>query len=163
MGQLSQHYWWPGMRRDIASWCHQCLCCATRNVGKQVRPFFTPVPVSGPFDRVGIDVLQLPKTKQGNRYAVVFCDYLTKWPKVYTVPDQTALTIAKLFVERIVSRLGVPSQLLSDSGPAFLSKLVYENCRLLGVEKINTTAYHPQCDGLIERLNRTLIDILSKM
>ena len=76
--------------------------------------------------------------------------------------DQTALTIAKLFVEQIVCRHGVPAQLLSDCGAAFLSHLLTEICKLLGVEKLNTTAYHPQTDGLVERFNRTLTDMLAK-
>ena len=92
--QLSRHYWWPGMRKDLDTWCRACLKCATRNVGRAVKPRLTPIPVGGPFDIVGVDVLQLPKTKRGNKYAVVFIYYLTKWPEVYAVPDQTAPTIA---------------------------------------------------------------------
>ena len=67
------------------------------------RPPLTPIPVAGPFDRVGVDVIQFPKAQSGKQYAVVFVDYLTKWPEVFATKDQTALTIAKLFVEHIVS------------------------------------------------------------
>lgn len=80
-------------------------------------------------------------------------DYLTKWPEA---EDQTAPTIAKLLVEGIVSQHGVPTNLLFDRGPSFLSKLVLGVCEMLGVEKVNTSAYHPQCDSLVERFNRTL-------
>ena len=158
--ELSRHYWWPGMRAEIAHMCRSCLTCAVRNVGRPVKPPLTPIPVNGPFDRVGVDVLQLPKTRQGNRYAVVFMDYLTKWPEVYATPDHTAPTIAKLLVERLISRHGVPRQLLSDRGPSFLSKLMLEICRVMGIDKANTSAYHPQTDGLVERFNRTLTDML---
>ena len=72
----------------------------------------------GPFDCVGVDVLQLPKTKRGNKYAIVFMDYLTKWPEVFTAPDQSTPTIAKLLVEELISRHGVPNQLLSDRRPS---------------------------------------------
>ena len=92
----------------------------------------------------------------------MFADYLTKWPEVFATSDQTVLTIAKLFVEQIVCCHGVPAQLLSDRGAAFLSRLLMEICELLGVEKLNTTAYHPQTDGLAERFNRTLTDMLAK-
>ena len=159
---LARHYWWPGMRADITSWCRACLPCATRSVGKSVRPPLTPIPVGGPFDRVGVDVLQLPKTSRGNRYAVVFVDYLTKWPEVYATRDQSAPTIAKLLVEEVISRHGVPRQLLSDRGASFLSRLMLEVCSVMGVKKINTSAYHPQTDGLVERYNRTLTNMLAK-
>ena len=73
----------------------------------------------------------------------MFVGYLTKWPEVFATSDQTPLTIAKLFVEQIVCHHEVPAQLLSDRGAAFLSHLLMEICELLGVEKLNTTAYHP--------------------
>ena len=91
---LSCHYWWPWMRADLTAWCRSCLKCATLSVGRPVRPPLTPMPVGGPFDRIGVDVLQLPKTQAGNRYAIVFMDYLTKWPEVFATPNQTAPTIA---------------------------------------------------------------------
>ena len=60
-----------------------------------------PIPVNGPFDRVGVDIIQFPRSQSGKKYAVVFMDYLTKWPEVFATEDQTALTIAQLFIERI--------------------------------------------------------------
>ena len=89
-----------------------------------VRPPLTSIPVGGQIDRVGVDVLQLPITKRGNKYVVVFVDYLSKWPEVFATQDQTTPTIAKLLVEEVISRHGVPRELLSDRGPAFLSKLL---------------------------------------
>ena len=147
------------MRVDLTKWCRSCVRCATRGVGRPVRPPLTPIPVAGPFDRVGVDVLQLPS---GKRYAVVFMDYLTKWPEVFATADQTALTIDRLLVEEIICCHGVPNQLMSDRGPSFLSKLVLEVCSMLGIKKLNTSAYHPQSDGLVERFNRTLTDMLAK-
>ena len=97
-----------------------------------MQPPLTPIPVSGPFHRVGVDVIQFTKSYSGNRYGVVFVDYLTKWPEVFATSDQTALTIAKLLVKQIISRHGVPTQLLSDRGAAFLSHLFTEVCKLLG-------------------------------
>ena len=70
--------------------------------------------------------------------------------------------MAELFVEEIVCRHGVPGQLLSDRGAAFLSRLLKEICIFLGVKKTNTTAYHPQTNKLTERFNRTLTDMLAK-
>ena len=103
-----------------------------------------------------------PLSFNGNTYAIIFSDYLTKWPEVFPSPDQKAETIARLFVEHIVSHHGVPDKLLSDHGQNFMSELIGEVCKLLGAKKVNTTRYHPQTDGLIERLNRTLTSMLSK-
>ena len=80
-------------------------------------------------------------------------DYLTKWPEVFAVPIQTEATIACLLVEEIVSHHGVPTEILSDRGKAFLSSLMKEVVKLLGIHQCNTTAYHPQTDGLVESPN----------
>ena len=76
-GQLSKHYWWPRMGADISGWFQGCLVCATRQPGKAVKPPLTPIPVEGPFHRVGVDVIQFVKSHSGNQYAIVFTDYLT--------------------------------------------------------------------------------------
>ena len=96
-----------------------------------------PIPVGGPFHRVGVDVLQLPLTEKGNRYVVVFMDYLTKWPEAFAVPDQKAETISRLLVEEIVCQHGIPEELLLDRGTNFLSSLLQEVCKLLEVKKLN--------------------------
>ena len=70
--ELRRHYWWDGMRRDVTHWTRGCIVCSTRSVGRAVRPPLTPIPVAGPFDRIGVDVIQFPKTSRGNQYAVVF-------------------------------------------------------------------------------------------
>ena len=161
-GQLAKHYWWPGMRADIVKWSRACMVCATRQLGKPVHPFLSPIPVSGPFDRLGVDVIQFTSSSKGNKYAIVFMDYLTKWPEVFPAKNQNSLTIARLLVEHIIPRHGVPTQLLSDRGTAFLSKLMVEVYKLLGLKKVNTTAYHPQTDSLVERFNCTITNTLWK-
>ena len=160
--ELQRHYWWPRMWSDINHWNKSCLTCATYGRGQSVHAPLTPIPVSGPFDTVVIHVIKFPHSIEGNQYAVVFMDYLTKWPEVFTVPNQTAATIARLLVEEIVSRHGIPTEILSDRGKAFLSSLMKEIVKLLGIQQTNTTAYHLQMDGLVERFNRTLTTMLAK-
>ena len=88
-------------------------------------------------------------------------DYLTKRPEVYATKDQTSLTIAELLVRNVTSHHGVLIDLLSDRGTTFLSKIMIEVYKLLGIKKSNMTAYQPQTDGLVERFHRTLTDMLA--
>ena len=120
-GHLARQYWWPKMRTDVREWCQTCTVCASRNVGRTTKPLLMPIPVQGPFDHEGVDVIKFSKSAQGNQYAVVFMDYLTnwKWPEVFTVPNQTSLTISHLSVKLFITRHGVHAELLSDSGRAF--------------------------------------------
>lgn len=91
----------------------------------------------------------------------MFVDYLTKWPEVFATSDQTSLTVTELLVEYVISRHGVPSELLSDWGTAFLSKIMLDVYRLIGICKTSSTTYHPQTDGLVERFHHTLTDMLA--
>jgi len=113
--KLNRHYWWPIMRKDIALWNQGCLVCGTYNPGWTMRP---PITVVGPFDCIGIDIIQFPHSHDGNQYAIVTMDYLNKWPEVFAVSDQSASPIAKVLVEEIVSCHRVPAEILSDRGRA---------------------------------------------
>ena len=151
------------MKADVRRHCRSCLVCASRKGGKRTfKPPLQPIPVGGPFHRVAVDILKLPLTSNGNHYVAVFMDYLTKWPEAFAIPDQKAETIAPLFLEHIVCRHGIPEELLSDRGANFLSNLIQEICQVLGVKKINTSGYHPQTDGLVEKFNATLISMIAK-
>lgn len=99
----------------------------------------------------------------GNRYVVVFLDYLTKWVEAFAVPDQCAETIARLLVKEVFCRHGAPAHFLSDCGANFLSDLVLSVCELLEIKKVNTSGYHAQTDGLVEKFNSTLTSLVAKV
>ena len=160
---LSCHWWWQGMYGDVITHCRSCPQCAIVNAsGKVNKPPLHPIPVERVFQIIGVDIMDLPLTESGNRHVVVFQDFLSKWPLVFPVPDQKAERLARLLVNEVVPFCGVPEALLSDRGTNLLSHLMTDVCRLLGIKKLNTTAYHPQCDGMVERFNRTLKTMLRK-
>ncbi len=162
-GALVRRWWWDGMHADALRFARNCPECAIVSGGGRVqRPPLHPIPVQRPFQIVGVDVMDLPKTIDGNCHVLVFQDYLTKWPLVYPIPDQKSVRIAQALVEEVVPFFGVPEALLSDRGTNLLSHLMKDICALLGIKKLNTTAYHPQCDGMVERFNRTLKAMLRK-
>ena len=66
---------------------------------------------------MGLDIMELPKTKNGNRYVAVFQDFLTKWPFVFAMPDQKAIRLVRLLVEEVIPITGVPESLLSAYFP----------------------------------------------
>ena len=122
-----------------------------------------PIPVEKPFHRIAVDALKMLPTSNGNKFVVVFMDYFMKWVEALAVPSQEAPTIAHLLVKNIVCRRGVPQYLLSDRGANFLSSLILEMCHIPGVQKLNTSGYHPQTDGLVEKFNSTLINMVAKI
>ena len=160
---LLLHWWWRGMSQDAVDFARSCPEYAVAmGTGRRSKPPLQPIPVSRPFQILGIDVMDLPPTEQGNRQVVVVQDLFTKWPFAFAVPDQKTGRIARLLAEEVIPFFGVPEALLSDRGTNLLSHLMIDLCKMSGIDKLNTTAYHPQCDGAVKRFNRTLKTALRK-
>ena len=161
--KVKQRYWWKGMFKDVEHWCKSCQDCSMRKSPRNsMRAPLLPIPVGNAFDRVAVAILgPFPASSKGNRYIVVFSDYLTRWCEALPVPNAEATVIARLLVDDIIARYGAPKVLLFDRGKNFLSKLVAEVCKIFQIHKVNTSSYHPQTDGLVERFNSTLCQSLS--
>ena len=106
-----------------------------------------PIPLNGPFDMIAMDFLELPATDRGNKYCLVITGYFTRWPEAFPVPDQHATTVARILVDGIVSRHGVPLKLHSDQGRSFENQVIRELYKMLNIQKTRTTPYHPRPVG----------------
>ena len=111
-------------------------------------------------DRVATDILgPFPQSESGNRYVLLVGDYFTRWIEAYTIPEFSAITVAQKLVYEFSSRFSTPFDLHLDQGRNYESQLFKEVCELLEVNKTRSSPYHPQSNGMIERFNRTLIDM----
>ena len=149
---LTQRWWWDGMAGDIYRFCQSCLTCAAyQGCGRRSKALMQPFPVGAPFERVAVDIMEMLMTLRGNQYVVAFIEYVTKWVEAYPVEDQTSETIARLLIDNVVCRHGVPNQLLSDRGPNLLSELILDVCEILGITKKNQHNRLPSPDGWVGR------------
>ncbi len=90
---------------------------------------------------------------------LVVQDYSSKWAEAFPIPDQTASRITEELV-KLCSLFGLPDILHSDQGRKFESTVLQKTLEAFGIMKTRTSAYHPQCDGMVERLNRSLLQLL---
>ncbi|CAC5398973.1 unnamed protein product [Mytilus coruscus] len=119
--------------------------------------------VGAPFERIATDIAgPFPLSDNKNRYVLVVGDYFTKLTEAYPMPDMQAETVADVIFRAWVKRYGCPIELHSDQGRQYESTLFQNMCELLEIKKTRTTPLHPRSDGMIERMNRTIQDILSK-
>ena len=124
---LLRHWWWRGMFQDATAFARSCPECAVATgSGWRIKPPLQPIPVSRPFQILGIDIMDLPLTDRGNSHVVVVQDLFTKWPFAFPVPDQQTEGIARLLVEEVIPCFGVPEALLSDRGTNLLSHLMLD-------------------------------------
>ena len=106
-----------------------------------------------------MDILEVTMSTNGNRYLLVVQDYFTKWAEAILLRDQTAVRIAAQLI-KLFSVFGHPDIVHSDQGCNFESAIVAQTLEAFGVGKSHTTAYHPQGDGMVERFNRSLLQLL---
>ena len=99
-------------------------------------------------------------SKRGNHYALMFQDNLTKWPEVYAVEDRKATTVAHCLAD-FIWQYGVPVKIIHNRTAEFISNVLQETAKILGMAQLPTSVGHPQTDGLVEQLNRTLKQMLS--
>ncbi len=86
------HWWWDGMYADTLRFARNCPECAiVTGGGRPHRPPSHAIPVNRPFQIVGVDIMELPRTCEGNRYVLVCQDFLSKWRMAYAMPDQKAV------------------------------------------------------------------------
>ena len=161
--RVSQRFYWPTMHRDIAEFCKCCETCQKCRKYKRSRVPMIPLPtIREPFSRVAMDIVgPLPRSRSGNRYVLVLCDYASRYPEAIPLKSIDAETIAEELVI-IFARVGIPKEILTDQGSNFQSRLLQGIHQLLQVRAIRTSPYHPQCDGLVERFNQTLKSMLKK-
>ncbi|GJU67282.1 putative reverse transcriptase domain-containing protein [Tanacetum coccineum] len=135
---LRDRYWWPEMKKDIAEYVSKCLTCLKVKAEHQ-RP-------SG--------LLQQPEIP-------VIVDRLTK--SAHFLPmreDYKMERSARLYLNEIVARNGVPISIISDRDSRFTSRFWQSIQEALGTRLDMSTAYHPQTDGQSERTIQTLKDML---
>ena len=94
---------------------------------------------------------------------ITVIDVFSKWAEALPVRNHTAPIVAKVLVDQVFSRWGTPARILMDNGAEFHSDLFSEVCKLLEVDKLHTTPYHPQTNGCVERFHLTLNRMLGKV
>lgn len=157
--RISERYTWKNMRQDIKQFIEKCTECQKNKIlSKNKIPLkITPSTSSKPFEKIFLDILgPLPTTKKNNNYILTIQDDLTKLFIAKAIPDATAETTCRAFLESAICVYGVPKELVTDRNTNFISKLFQTLCKLLHVSQIQTTAYHPQSNGALERCHRTL-------
>ncbi|UYV74940.1 K02A2.6-like [Cordylochernes scorpioides] len=162
--RIRRRFFWPGLFRSVRNYVGHCRECQRRKSTPQLPPgnLKPIIPSSIPFQKIGIDLLgRFPLSRDDNRWVIVCTDYLTKYAITKALPTGRVVEISKFILNDINLKHGAPREMITDRGHSFHSKLVNELAKMYEMSQLFTTAYHPQTNGLTERLNKTLGDMLS--
>ena len=161
--KMRQRWWWPGMVTDLEQWVRSCRQCQLfKHVrGRGKLPQDTPrVVPDRPWDSVYVDAIgPLKPGRGGYQYVLVAIDHFSRW--VELMPARRLTTEHYVgWLQQLVSRWGTMKRLTSDRGSNFVSKLVQEYCKAVGIKRHQTTAWRPTANALVERYNGELKDRL---
>ncbi|KAJ9552748.1 hypothetical protein OSB04_016793 [Centaurea solstitialis] len=161
---LKMSYWWPVMKLDVASYVEKCVTCLQVKAEHQ-KPYGSLQPLEIPewkSEHITMDfVTKLPKTLRGHDTIWVIVDRLTKSAHFLEMRETLPMDkLAKLYINEVVRRHGVPLSIVSDRDSRFTSRFWDGLQEGLGTKLKLSTAYHPQTDGQSERTIQTLEDML---
>nr|XP_033811906.1 uncharacterized protein LOC117365533 [Geotrypetes seraphini] len=161
--QIERRFFWPGLRQAVINFCQSCSTCQKLSLAKPARAPLIPVPVvEEPLRRLAMDIVgPLEKTPRGNNFILVVMDVATRFPWAFPLKKATSTIIMKELLG-LFCMVGFPREILTDQGSNFLSsemRMFYEG---FGIRHIKTSAYHPQANGMVERFNQTIKQMLKK-
>ena len=164
---LQEHFWWPRMAKQMRQVIKAYKCCLQYEGGIPKAPW-CPIVATAPLDLLHVDFTSTETTLELNQLlrvtnALVFQDHFTKHILVYVTPDQTAKTVTKFLYGGYIFIFGAQARLLSERGASFTSSIIKELCKILGIKQLWTTPYHPQTNGLVERLHQMIMHMIGKL
>ena len=151
------------MRQSIRT----CTHCLQYDGGLPKAPLH-PIIATAPLDLLHIDFTSIETTVEPNQSPrvtniLVFQDHFMKHVLAYVTPSQTTKTIAKFLYQGYISIFGVPARLLSYRGANFMSSVINKMCKILGMKKLQTTPYHQQTNGSVERSHQMIMRMIGKL
>ncbi len=163
LNRLMARFFWPGIHENVRRWCAACRECQLVNPPASPKAPLRPLPLMQvPFERIGMDLIgPLERSARGHRFALVLVDYATRYPEAVALRNISAKSVAEALFS-MISRVGIPKEILTNLGMAFMSRTIRKLYGLLGIKSVRTSVYHPQTDGLVERFNRTLKTMIRK-
>ena len=144
-----------------------CKCCLQYE-GSTPKAPLCPIVATTPLDLLHVDFTSIETTLELNQSprvanVLVFQDHFTNQVLVYVTPDQTAKIITKFLYGGYISIFGAPARLLNVRGTSFTSSIIKKLCKILGIQWLQTMPYHPQTNGLVERLYQMIMHMIGKV
>jgi hypothetical protein len=161
--QLTERlYWWPKMRLDITEYVKGCADCQQHKVNTQptkapLQPIYPKLEAT-PFETVALDFIVKLPVSQGYDLILTITDQGCTKAAIF-IPcnkDITAEETAALYIKHVFAHFGLPTKVISDRDPCFMSKFIQAACKVMGINHAPSTAYHPRTDGQSERSNQWL-------
>ncbi|UYV65505.1 hypothetical protein LAZ67_3004542, partial [Cordylochernes scorpioides] len=163
VNKIKELYWFPSMKRYVRRHVARCVECLFNKVpgGKQ-QGFLHPIkPGKRPFSIVHMDhVGPFVRSTRGNQELLVIVDNLTRFVRLSPVRNTSTQNVLKV-MKSFVNDFELPDKIISDRGSCFTSRQFEEFCRGNGIHHTLNSTKHPQGNGMVERVNRTVLSTIA--
>jgi hypothetical protein len=157
---VERNYWWPQLRQEVKDYVQGCADCQRHKVNNRptkapLRPIY-PKPEAMPFETIALDFITKLPESQGYDSILTVTDHDCTKAAIF-IPCREEINAegtAALYIKHVFAHFGLPRKVISDRDPRFISKFMQEVCRITGIERNPSTAYHPRTDGQSERSNQ---------
>ena len=163
--RISDYFWWPKMNHDVTEYVKTCKECGARNPQgtNSQAPIFKRPSATEPFVHIETDIKgPVPRSRFGYNSILVIEDRFSEFAEICPLRDHGTDQVCRE-LKTWIGRYGVPLKLHSDNGPCFISTEFQNFLDRYEIEHSYSTAYRPQANGSVERLNRTMGTMLSKL
>ena len=157
---VRQRFYWPGLDSDVEKKVKNCVRCIQRKTLPKPSAELVNISTTQPMELVCIDFLSLERSKGRQEHILVITDHFSGYAQAFPTRNQLAKTTAKVLFDQFIVHNGFPARIHSDQGRNFESSVIKELCSIAGVQKSRTTPYHPMGNGMVERFNQTLLNML---
>ena len=152
---LRQRVWWPGLTRDANLYVERCSeCWRRRSNGPQE---LIPTEIESVWERLAIDLVSI----EGHSVLSII-DYGSRFPILRPLSTTTTAAVINE-LDEVFALFGLPSSLVSDNGPQFVSEHMSAFLGRLGIQHIRSSPRYPQSNGMVERLHRLVRERLGKL
>ena len=160
--RLAADWWWAGMRTDVDKWIRTCThCCGNYGV-PHVSAWTRSTMYSRPFRALQFDTITCrPDPKTGHTYVLTVIDLFSRWCWAIPLKQRTAVEIGAALLREVMAPNYIwPHVFRSDNAVEFLGNVIaYLNAKL-EIDHITGATYHPESQGVVERLHRKINDLM---
>ncbi|UYV72570.1 K02A2.6-like [Cordylochernes scorpioides] len=157
---ITQCYWWKGITTDIKNYVRSCKSCQLVKVRHEptLGEMITPTSNIQPLQMIGCDTIELGTAAANtkHKFIQVFVDHATRYLWAYPTITNTAQAVTHC-LDKIIKSVNLINTILTDNGKNFISKEFNKFLSLQGIKHTYTSPYHPQCNGICEKLNDTIM------
>ena len=161
---IKERFFWPKIYDDVKYFVNKiCKCIKDKTPNTLPQAPLKTITSSSHMKLIGLDHVHLDTGTGGFQYLLVTTDHITRYTQIYPTRTKEAKTAATKLFNDYILKFEIAGKILHDEGRESENKLFTHLSKLCNIKRLRTTPYHPQCNGQVERINKSIIAMLKTL